>query len=227
MKNLLMIVALLACVQLSAEQLDSTQKYIMTENCRNHYDKDSCQKLIDNGLESVAECKGSCPWIGTIYHRAGHSDKAAQYWAKSCDSQSVNIKEVANGCYNLGAFYARNKQFDKSFALFQKVCDNFEDTEDSILACNNVGIFYERGDGTKQDFALAVKYYQKAIELSKDFELDEVMPIPFYNLAVLQENGQGTPKNLAQAKENYKKACKFHKFKDSCQKYESLEKQSK
>ena len=226
MKYLLIFLAILSCVQLSAEQLDSTQEYIMTENCRNHYDKDSCQKLIDNGLESVAECKESCSWIGAIYFFAGHSDKAAQYWAKSCDSQSVNINEVANGCYNLGAFYAQNKQFDKSFALHQKVCDNFEDSEISISACNSVASFYKRGDGTKQDFALAVKYYQKAVELSQDYELDD--PRPFYNLATLQESGQGTPKNLTQAKENYKKACKpYRNFKDSCQKYESLEKQSK
>ena len=242
MKYLLIILAILACVQLSAEQLDSTQKYIMTENCRNHRDKDSCQKLIDNGLPSVAECgkdescsfmaecskskNESCSWIGIIYHRAGHSDKAAQYWAKSCDSQSLGVREIANGCYNLGAFYAQNKQFDKSFTLHQKVCDNFEEAEISISACNSVASFYKRGDGTKQDFALAVKYYQKAVELSQDYELDD--PRPFYNLATLQESGQGTPKNLTQAKENYKKACKpYRNFKDSCQKYESLQKQSK
>ncbi|MGX3045303.1 tetratricopeptide repeat protein [Helicobacter sp. T3_23-1056] len=227
MKFLLIILATLACVSLSAEQLDSMQEYIMTKNCRNH-DKDSCQKLIDNGLPSVAECgkDESCSWIGAIYHLAGHSDKAAQYWAKSCDSQSPNIKEVARGCYNLGAYYAQNKQFDKSFALHQKVCDNFEDSPSSISACNSVASFYKRGDGTKQDFALAVKYYQKAIDLSEDFELDD--PRPFYNLAELQESGKGTPKNLTQAKENYKRVCKpYRNFKDSCQKYESLQKQSK
>lgn len=63
----------------------------------------------------------------------------------------------------------------------------------------SLGVMYEHGEGVRQDYAEAVRWYRKAAEQGQAESQ--------YNLGLMYEKGKGVPKNRKVAKEWYKKAC--------------------
>ena len=63
----------------------------------------------------------------------------------------------------------------------------------------SLGVMYEHGEGVRQDYAEAVRWYRKAAEQGQAESQ--------YNLGLMYEKGKSVPKNRKVAKEWYKKAC--------------------
>ncbi|HHF6601734.1 TPA: tetratricopeptide repeat protein [Haemophilus influenzae] len=66
-------------------------------------------------------------------------------------------------------------------------------------AQNSLGNMYNDGKGVKQDYAEAIKWYQKAAE--QDYAKAQ------FNLGTMYHNGEGVKRDLSKAKEWFRKAC--------------------
>jgi TPR repeat protein len=96
---------------------------------------------------------------------------------------------------NIGTDFARSEMMEYAVACWQYVIDSGHGTAE---AYSNLGVSYYYGNGVKQDYIKAVKYYQIAA--------DKGHPFGMYNLAVACEYGNGTPRNMDKAIANYRMA---------------------
>jgi len=141
--------------------------------------------------------------------------KSMTFFKKACD------QGVALGCYNVGNLYFEgygvklnntiaSKFFKKACnggytegcnkmnyidsMLYQKECDG-GDTK----GCDNLGDLYYNGQGVKQNYPIAAKYFKKACD-GGDAK-------GCYNLGNLYDDGDGVIQNYSIAAKYYKKAC--------------------
>jgi TPR repeat protein len=90
-------------------------------------------------------------------------------------------------CTGIGATAA-------TFQENKRACEGGE-----AAGCNNLGLKYDNGEGTKQDYFQAVKYYKRACAGGN--------AIGCNNLGLMYETGQGVRQSNSKAKELYGKAC--------------------
>ena len=81
------------------------------------------------------------------------------------------------------------------------------------VAQYNLGLMYENGQGVRQDYAEAVRWYRKAAEQGNANAQ--------YNLGVMYGNGQGVRQDRALAQEWFGKACQ-NGDQDGCNNYQRL-----
>jgi len=84
---------------------------------------------------------------------------------------------------------------------YQTALREFKSAEDDPRALYMVGVIYEKGDGVKQDYAEAAKWYLKAA--------DKGDPAAQYRLGRLYERGEGVGQSMDEAIKLYKKAAKL------------------
>lgn len=189
-------------------------------------DHNMCQKLINNGLQSLEECtKTTCNDNGLIYQNAGFQAKAITFFKRAIDlddnrayhnlgllyhkeigniPQAKKFYELAlqkkhNGArLNLGTLYYEQKDFSNALKHFEIVCEK-SSGEAKMLACHNLGVMYDNGEGTLQDYRKSHQYYKISCDMGYGYACN--------NLGVLYANGLGTKQNLHTAKELYGKAC--------------------
>ena len=68
-----------------------------------------------------------------------------------------------------------------------------------MVACFNVGLMYQNGQGVKQDFVNAKKYFEKACNANEAKSC--------VGLGVMYGIGEGVKQNLSTAKQYFGKAC--------------------
>ncbi|MGN0894409.1 MAG: tetratricopeptide repeat protein, partial [Succinivibrio sp.] len=84
------------------------------------------------------------------------------------------------------------------------------------VGCSNLGYLYDSGQGVKQDYKTATKYYEKSCELGESIGC---------NIAGINyEIGLGVKQSYSQAKHFYGKACDLG-WEDGCSRYARLNKQ--
>ena len=83
---------------------------------------------------------------------------------------------------------------------FKTAMRTFKACSDDVKCLYMLGIMFEKGEGVKQDYAEAAKWYQKAAD--KDDELSQ------YRLGRLLEKGLGVEENLNEAIKLYRKSAK-------------------
>ena len=94
-----------------------------------------------------------------------------------------------------GALAADGKQ-DARVAGFAEMKTSAEKSDP--VAQNNLAVMYATGNGVKQNYAEAAKWYEKAGE--------QGYPVAQHNLGTLYENGMGVPRDLHAAKVWYELA---------------------
>ena len=77
----------------------------------------------------------------------------------------------------------------------------------------NLGLMYYNGQGVRQDYAEAVKWYRQAAEQGNAKAQ--------YNLGAMYHNGQGVRRNFHLSKEWFGKACDGG-FQEACNQYRYL-----
>lgn len=177
MKKLVIILALVVgmSVGLNAEKLSDDKFNELVDDCIDNHNKDSCQRLIDNGLASVKQCDTStCYVVGFVYFQAGNYQQAFQYVSKACNQFNEYI------CFIVGLLYYDGKgvrqDFIKARTYYEKACKT-----NHAGACNNLGFLYGNGKGVKQNLSVAKKYYGKACDLGEQMGCD--------NYKILNEQG--------------------------------------
>lgn len=177
MKKILLCVVFVAVsvASLNAEKLSSEQTNQLFNDCVTNKNKNSCQKLIDNGLSSVEQCNENCNEIGGIYRFAENYQQAFKYFHKAC-----NVSGNMRGCVNLGIAYndgeGVKQNFFEALKFYKRACDL-----NNSMACNNLGILYSNGQGVKQNHSTAKQYYGKACDLGEQVGCD--------NYKILNEQG--------------------------------------
>ena len=189
-------------------------------------DHNMCQKLINNGLQSLEECtKTTCNDNGLIYQNAGFQAKAITFFKRAIDLDDNRAyhnlgllyhKEIGNipqakkfyelalqkqhygARLNLGTLYYEQKDYSNALKHFEIVCEK-SSGEAKMLACHNLGVMYDNGEGTLQDYRKSHQYYKTSCDMGYGYACN--------NLGVLYANGLGTKQNLLMAKELYGKAC--------------------
>lgn len=209
MKKLLLCAVFVAVsvIGLNAENLKDSPLFA---DCFHNENKNSCQKLIDDGLLNIDECdKTNCNHIGLVYQTMENYQQAIKYFQKAAELGN------ANSYHNLGVSYEKGEgvkqNFFEAFKHYQKACDlNF------FPACNNVGVFYQKGQGARQNFVNAKKYYEKACNAN--------LALACNNLGILYGKGQGVKQNFSVAKKIFGKACDLGEQK-GCDNYRKLNEQ--
>ena len=79
--------------------------------------------------------------------------------------------------------------------MFEKAAENGE-----AIAFNNLGLMYINGDGTKQNYTMAMLYFQKA------FKKGYIKAA--YDIGAMYKNGEGVQINIQEAKKYYLIAAK-------------------
>ena len=77
----------------------------------------------------------------------------------------------------------------------------------------NLGVMYEKGQGVRQDYAEAVKWYRQAAE--------QGLAAAQYNLGAMYHNGHGVRRNFHLSKEWFGKACDG-RIQEACNQYRYL-----
>ena len=117
-------------------------------------------------------------------------------------------KAAANGHIGaqvqLAAIYAKSSDHAKAAELLEKAADNVHvDVISNVKSTDAqfvLGIMHKKGLGVKQDYAKAMKWYQKAAENgNNDVQLQ-------YELGYMYENGLGVEQDYVKAAEWYEKA---------------------
>ncbi len=167
--------------------------------CIIHAKKDSCIKLIDNGLPNIYECniKQECGIIGIIFHNANRKKEAIPYFKKI---QELSDIENHN---SVGLFYKQAKDYINAKKHFELGC-----AKKSMQSCLNLGIMYHNGQGIKRDYKQAIKLYKQACEA----HIGEGC----YNVGLLYHNGQGEQASMTEAKKYFQKSCDKH-YQDGCE----------
>ena len=128
------------------------------------------------------------------------NDKNVASCQKLIDSDrlvSVEKCEEMMFCYATGRIYANVENYHQALKYYEKVCKSKDDISASI--CYEVADFYKAGKGTRQDFAKAKTYYEKACNAGID---DACV-----DLGVLYRTGNGVKQNYSTAKKYFEKAC--------------------
>lgn len=100
---------------------------------------------------------------------------------------------AAYGGMKEGLEAARAGNFEKALSEWLPLA-----REGNPAAAYDVAQLYRRGQGVKQDFAQAARWYRVAAERSH--------PVAQYNLAVLYTIGRGVPVDMAEARHWYRSA---------------------
>lgn len=217
-------------------EAESTQAF---HSCVIKKDDNACQKLINNSAQTIEECtKSTCNDMGLIYQNAGFQNKAIGYFKKAIDlgdtrsyhNLALLYKEMGNipqakkyyelaisknqfgARLNLGTLYYEQKDFSNALKHFEIACTQ-GNAEAKMIACHNLAVMYDNGEGVKNDYQQAYKYYKIACDLNYGYACN--------NLGVLYANGYGTTQNLSKAIELYGKACKYACNK-GCQNYKTM-----
>lgn len=110
---------------------------------------------------------------------------------------------VDNGCMDGYCGYALiaedEQQYDIAFEYANKVVE--EGNEELYIACamNRIGNWYRDGNGVEQDYAKALEWYEKALDLSN-------YSSAMNNIAELYYYGNGVEQDYEKALEGYEKA---------------------
>lgn len=154
----------------------------------------------ENGM-AAAQCR-----LGEYYHNAIGVDKdmeQAEYWYK----QSAN-QGNPNACDYLGVICFNRKDYSGSLHYAQEALKN-----GSVNVYNNLGFLYEFGYGVDQDLAMAVQYYQKAIEVKNANRNSALfrLGLMYYNGndAVQKDEQKGLSLIKEAAGNGYKEATQF------------------
>ena len=64
---------LVSCISVGYSAMSENEREKARHNCYFNDDKNACQALNDNGLDSVEQCdKNTCGIVGAVYRYAGH-----------------------------------------------------------------------------------------------------------------------------------------------------------
>ena len=186
MKKVILVLAVLANLAFSAEEL--TQAQI------EYFDK---------------ECEGGnlkyCTAIGEYYFMVGGEridcKKAKYYFEKVCKMDKAVQKNeyFIESCGNLAAMYYKGiagieQNYKEAARLLKVTCDIGDP-----MACNNLGIMYNNGYGVKKDITKAVSCYKYACNKNN---WRGYSSLGAYNIALGNKNT---------AVKYYKKACELGK----------------
>lgn len=205
-------------------------------------DLNACQKLLNNGLQSINQCaQYGCLGIGIIYEKMNQPLKAIDYYKRDIDLGN----RVAYTF--LGEIYNNNGNTLEAKKYLQIACD--EGVDSSYRACLSLAILYEqepikakkyfeitceKGIDTPKAKAcnhLGIMYYEGNEKLLKDhrksFELwktscDLQYGLGCNNLGLLYEEGKIVTKSIFIAKNFYRKACSLES-QEGCDNYKRLQ----
>jgi len=122
--------------------------------------------------------------------------KAEKWYSKAADQDDIDAG------YSLANLYYNEKKFKHAIKWYRKVISTPSPYESLLHYTRNaqfsLGVMYDKGQGVKQDYAEAVKWYRKAAELGSSASQ--------FNLGVMYSNGQGVLKSGAAAADWYYKA---------------------
>jgi len=155
-------------------------------------------KLSDKNITIISK-KGiaSCySRFGVVYSNKGIYDKAIDNFLKSLRiSEEFNDKKFIAVCYNnIGIAYYYQSLYDKSIEYYQKSLKIREELNDvsGIMSCyNNLGLIYSEKEYYKNFkleksdslLNLAIQYYQKYINYSKQFNDKQGLALCYGNMA--------------------------------------------
>ena len=146
--------------------------------------------------------KLGCVSIGIEYRDGNYFEqdykRAVDIFKKSCDEGSTF------GCYHLARMYESGQGVEKNGAialkLHKEICGNKKaDGYEKYESCNQVGQIYKYGNGVKQDYKKAFKYYQIGCDLGSSISCS--------NLGLLYGEAKGVDKNISMAINLFKKSC--------------------
>lgn len=120
-----------------------------------------------SGLEAAAQHgdADAAYKLGSLYtdlqNPAFNNNEAVRWLRYAIDHGVVFAKNDLANLYLQGRGVERNEK--AALSLYQQGSAAGDDT-----ATYNLGLMYETGSGTKQDYALAAKYYQRAVERTSE-----------------------------------------------------------
>lgn len=184
---------LIACAttneKTSNKQIDGNENATVLkvfEQCAEKYKGDDCDDCLF--------IEHSC-FIETLYNNCTQSkDKdSCEEIIKVLPSVKECGKEVS--CNDIGVIYKYAEKFEQEAKYYEKACNNFN----SGTGCANLGNLYALGEGVKQNFFKAVKFYQKSCDLNYGMGCSY--------LSDSYRNGRGVKQSISMAIKYSKKAC--------------------
>ncbi|MDR0467967.1 MAG: sel1 repeat family protein [Campylobacteraceae bacterium] len=157
----------------------------------------------------------SCSTAAFIYHHGveakENQNKAAKYWAKSCDGGDGGDCESASGVFKqIKNHNEANEYYNKALQHYIKECNSGDDINYYgryiISPCFKVGKMYEEGSEVWQDKTQANKYYSKAFQhLKKGCDSDSGGYCDV--VGDMYRDGRGVEQNYTKAVKYYKESC--------------------
>ncbi|MBK9285407.1 MAG: tetratricopeptide repeat protein [Sphingobacteriaceae bacterium] len=146
-----------------------------------------------NHIEGRNNCLNN---IGSVYVRQGENSKGLEYFLKSIDvEESYKTKPFYTATLiNIGLIYSSLKDYFNSYKYFNEALNiaiQINDKKVMANLYNNLGFLYGNyGDPTiknkdsviKQDQKTAIEYYLKSLEIKRENNLIEDLPITLLNL---------------------------------------------
>lgn len=212
------------------------------EKVANNIDNNQNSIISKVSEQCMEECKNSNGICFTIEPRCAietlYSNCTQNKDKVSCEKlikilPLPSVKECSDkiSCNEIGIIYDYAENHQRATSYYEKACKEF----DSAQGCANLGNLYALGEGVKQIFFKAVKFYQKSCDLNfgascsylSDFyrkgqgiKQDIFMAAKYakkacdldsahacYNLGAFYVNGLGVKQNLSTAKKFCGKSC--------------------
>lgn len=154
------------------------------------YFKDAQAKGLAQAKNDLAMCYMEGKGVRQNY------DKAVQLFQEAINQGFLAAKNNLGMCYLRGGV---EKDFESAVKLFKEVIGQSEgDPLLNSMAKQNLGACYENGEGLAQDYAMAFKLYQEAVDQGNIGAKN--------NLGVCYLNGKGVERDYAQAVKLFQEA---------------------
>ena len=161
-------------------QADLAEVYMFIGNSLNQADPDADYAIaLEYAQKSAAQNNGDGLWVLALTYEHGRGveqdvDKAIKYYRKGAELGHAPSQ------HSLACYYFRGDVLEedhkKAFALCMKSAE-----QGYGLAMRDIGRCYQFGNGVEDDMSLAIKWYEKALEVIHDPELEQKVAI-FKNL---------------------------------------------
>ena len=124
-------------------------------------------------------------------------DNRNEYSCQRCIDEGLrSVKECdEKTCTNIGFVYDVIKNYYQASVYYKKSCETFNSSQ----ACYNLAHMYDNGEGIRQDYLMAKKYYEKACRANNAGAC--------HSLSILYYEGRGVRQDKSIAKKYAGKAC--------------------
>ena len=157
-------------------QADLAEVYMLIGNSLSQADPDADYAIaLEYAQKSAAQNNGDGLWVLALAYENGRGVEQDVNKAIECYRKGAELSHAPSQ-HSLACYYFRGDVLEedpeKAFALCMKSAE-----QGYGLAMRDVGRAYQFGNGAEADMSLAIKWYEKALEVINDPELEQKVAV--------------------------------------------------